>query len=115
HSRRGIHGDDGAAGLAQAPRDVAAPGRDVEDGDAGPGLAPGDDEVEVVAGRVDRALAVGLRAIAPDVGHAAPASSTARRAPSSIVASGWMFSRPASARILRPSSAFVPSSRTTIG
>ena len=43
------------------------------------------------------------------------ASSTARVAASSIVASTWMLSRPASSRICRPSAAFVPSKRTTIG
>ena len=43
------------------------------------------------------------------------ASSTARRAPSSIVASACRFGRAASPRMRRPSSAFVPSSRTTIG
>ena len=37
---------------------------------------------------IDRALAVLLGAIAPEVGHAVFASSTARLAPSSIVASG---------------------------
>src|SRR5262249_32719938 len=107
---------------------------DVEHRHARTGLAPGDDEVEVVARGVRDALAVRLRAFAPEVsrfaagragdsalcrlrrayaGHAA--SSTARRAPSSMVGSGWLFSRRASARICRPSSAFVPSSRTTIG
>ena len=86
HSGRGIGRDDGRAGLAQAPRDVSAAGGDVEDGDAGPWLAPLDDEVEILAGRVDRARAVRVGALRPEVGHAA--SSTARRAPSSIVASG---------------------------
>jgi len=69
--------------------DVAAAGGDVEHGDAWTGLAPGDDEIEVLAGRVRRALAVLVGAIAPDIRHeAASANSTARRAPSSIVASG---------------------------
>src|SRR6266849_2509483 len=96
-----------------ADHDVAAPGRDVEHRDAVARLAPLDDEVEIVADRVDRALPVQLGAVAPHVAHRA--SSTAFFAPSSIVASGWMFGLPASARILRPSSAFVPSRRTTIG
>src|SRR4029077_10953895 len=43
------------------------------------------------------------------------ASSTARRAPSSIVASVDRLGSAASARMLRPSSAFVPSRRTTMG
>ena len=37
HPRRRVDGHDRRAGLAQLPRDVAAAGRDVEDGHAGPG------------------------------------------------------------------------------
>src|SRR4051794_7851293 len=113
HARREIDGDDCRPCLAQPTRDVAAAGRDVQNCDARARLAPLDDEVEVFSLRVDRARAVGVGALGPDVRHFA--SSTARRAPSSIVASGWMFGLPASARIFRPSSAFVPSRRTTIG
>src|SRR5438552_12682346 len=115
HPGRGVHGYDMGAELSEAPRNMTAPTRDVEHGHAGTGLAPRDDQVEVLPRSVRRARPVGLRPVVPEVSHAAAASSTARRAPSSIVASGWMFSRPASARICRPSSAFVPSSRTTIG
>ena len=62
--------------------------RDVEGRDPRPGLAPLDDEVEILTRRMDRALAVLIRAVTPDVGHTVLANSTARFAPSSIVASG---------------------------
>ena len=101
HPRRSVDGHDLGAGLAQPPRDVAAARRDVEHGHARARLAPLDDEVEIVAGRVRRALAVRL-ARGRSRRRSFAASSTARRAPSSIVASGWMFSRPASARIAGP-------------
>src|SRR5205823_8101973 len=113
HAGGRVDGNDVRTRLAQPTRDVAAAGGDVEHVHAGAWPAPRHDEVEVVAGGVRGALAVGPSTFVPEVRHAA--SSTARRAPSSIVASGWMFSRPASARICRPSAAFVPSSRTTIG
>ena len=71
-------------------------------------------EVEIGPLTVRLALPVELRAaVAPDVAHCA--SSTARRAASSIVGSTWRFGGAASVRSRRPSSAFVPSSRTTIG
>ena len=74
---------------------------------------PVDDEVEIGTARMRLALAVGLRALCPDVGHAAT-SSTARCAASSIVGS-TSIGAPDSSSSRRPSSAFVPSSRTTIG
>src|SRR5262249_60983890 len=98
------------APAGQTPGDVPAAGRDVERGLA---LRPGDQEVEVAALAVRVALDVRLGPLRPDVAHAA--SSTARLAASSIVASVCRFGGAASARIWRPSSAFVPSSRTTIG
>src|SRR5512142_1959706 len=91
HAGRRIDGDDLRTGLAQAPCDMPSTGGDVQDGDIRPRLAPLDDQVEIVSGRMRGALAVGLGPVAPEIAHAA--SSTARRAPSSIVASGWMFSR----------------------
>src|SRR5207302_7208879 len=107
-------GDDGATGLPEAARDMSATGRHVEGGDPGSRLAPLDEQVEVFTAAVHRALAECLRSLRPKVlGHAA--SSTARRAASSIVGSTWRLAGAASPRIRRPSSAFVPSSRTTIG
>src|SRR5262249_56039878 len=50
-----------------------------------------------------------------DAHEAPPASSTTRRAASSIVFSWCRFGRFASARIARPSSKLVPSRRTTSG
>src|SRR5262249_47681450 len=98
------------ADLPPPTGDVAAARRDVERRLA---LCPGDEQVEVAALAVRVALDVGLRTLGPGVAHAA--SSTARRAASSIVASVCRFAGAASARISRPSSAFVPSRRTTIG
>ena len=112
HPRRWVERDHLGPELAQPPRDVAAAGRDVECLDALGGLAPLDHEVEVGALAMARALAVRLGALRPGA-HAA--SSTARLAASSIVASTCRFGGAASARISRPSSAFVPSKRTTIG
>ena len=86
HAGRGIDGDDGGSTLAQPPCDVPAARRDVERRDTRRRLAPLDHEVEICAFRVRRALAVVVGAVAPEVHHFA--SSTARRAPSSIVASG---------------------------
>ena len=54
-----------------------------------------------------------LCAFGPEICHAA--NSTARSAASSIVGSTWRFGGAASASSCRPSSAFVPSRRTTIG
>src|SRR5438552_10263376 len=88
--------------------------RDVEHLHPLTGLAPFDEQVEVRALSVRRALAEGLRTLRPDVGHLA-ASSTARCAASSMVGSTYRLGGAASARICRPSSAFVPSSPTTIG
>src|SRR5262249_31462557 len=63
HPRRGIDRDDGAALLAQPACDVAAAGGDVERLDAGPGLAPLDEQVEVRPLAVGRALAERLRTL----------------------------------------------------
>ena len=114
HARRGVDGDDLRSRLAQPPRDVAAAGRDVEHRHARRRLAPRDDEVEIVAGRMRRARAVRLRALAPDVASLRRAPPRAARRRASSPRDGCS-ARPASARICRPSSAFVPSSRTTIG
>src|SRR6185437_13425003 len=110
HPRRGIERRNREAVLAKTPGDVPAAGRHVERRLA---LRPRDEQVEVAAFAVRVALDVRLGALGPDVAHAA--SSTARRAASSIVASVCRLGGAASARIWRPSSAFVPSSRTTIG
>src|SRR5919204_5121839 len=110
HPGRRVAGDDGAAGRAQSGRDVAAAARDVQHGLAG---GPLREQLEVAAAAVRLALAVGLGALAPDIHHAA--SSTARRAASSIVASTCRFGGAASLSSARPSSALVPSKRTTIG
>ena len=88
HPGRRVDGHDLAALLAQPACDVAAPRRDVERLDALAGLAPLDEEVEVRARAVRLARPERFGAGRPDVAHAASASSTARRAPSSIVASG---------------------------
>src|SRR6185503_11456615 len=112
HPGRRVQRDHLGAELTETPRDVAAAGGDVERLDALGRLAPLDQQVEVGAGAVRLALAVRLGALRPGA-HAA--SSTARRAASSIVASTYRFGGAASARILRPSSAFVPSRRTTMG
>src|SRR5439155_26564553 len=53
HAGRGIDGDDDCAGLAQAPCDMTAARCDVEDRDAGPGLAPLDHEIEIRTGCMD--------------------------------------------------------------
>src|SRR5439155_17694784 len=104
----------------------------VEDGDpldVAPGLPgrdPGHDTraVRAVPKGVERALVSRdalhdqLRAGIDEDAHAAfppVASSAARRAASSMVAADTIRSWFASARILLPSSALVPSSRTTIG
>ena len=82
HPGRGIGADDLEAGVAQPPRDVAAAGGDVERGLAA--LGPADDQVEILAlallGRVPVGLGAGRSS-------RSCASSTALRAPSSIVAS----------------------------
>jgi hypothetical protein len=85
HARSGIDGDDGATFVAQPPRHVAAPGCDVEHLAVSPGLAPLDEQVEVRAFPMCRALTERAGALRPDVGHAA--SSTARCAASSMVGS----------------------------
>jgi succinyl-CoA synthetase beta subunit len=67
-------------------RDTSAAARgDVEHGVPRPGLAPANRQVEILARGMDGARAIQLCALAPDVAHAA--SSTARRAASSIVGS----------------------------
>src|SRR2546427_5686453 len=114
HAGRGIDRDHRAAFLAQAAGDVAAAGGDVEHLHVRAGLAPFDEQVEVGALAVGRALTERVGPLRPQVGHAA-ASSTARCAASNIVGSTWRFEGAASASSRRPSSAFVPSSRTTIG
>src|SRR6185437_9291970 len=113
HARSRIDGDDGATFVSQPPRHVAAPGRDIEHLDVGPRLAPLDEQVEVRAFPMCRALTERIGTLRPDVGHAA--SSTARCAASSMVGSTCRFGGAASASSRRPSSAFVPSRRTTIG
>src|SRR5215211_159036 len=113
HPRRRVDGDDAATLGAQAPRNVAAARRDVERLHAAAGLAHVDQRVEIVAGHVRPRRAVALGALRPDVRH--PASCTARLAASSIVGSTCRLSDALSARMPRASSAFVPSSRTTIG
>src|SRR6185295_11081683 len=76
--------------------------------------------VVLVVEAVEAALAAGqagdheLRVLADEDRHQ-PASSTTRSAAPSIVFSTCTFGRFASARILRPSSSFVPSRRTTNG
>src|SRR5205814_771643 len=67
HAGRGIDGDDRRARFPQPARDMAAARRDVEDGDARPRLAPLDDQVEILARRVDRALPIQVGPVAPDV------------------------------------------------
>ena len=74
-----------AALLTEAPRDVTAARRDVERLDALLRLAHRDDGFEIVALHMCRGRAIRLGAGAPEVAHAA--SSTARRAASSIVGS----------------------------
>src|SRR2546423_961892 len=113
HAGRGIGRDHFAALLAQPARHVAATRRDVEHLAAGTGRAPLDHEIEILALGVGLRIAVRLRTLVPELRHAA--SSTARFAPSSIVGSTCKFSGPASASSSRPSWAFVPSRRTTIG
>jgi hypothetical protein len=73
------------AGLAEPTRDVAAARRDVEGAPPGRLGRPLDDQVEVFARAVRLAVAIERGALAPDLAHAA--SSTARRAASSIVGS----------------------------
>ena len=110
HPRRRVDGHDLEPRLAQDARDVSPSGGDVQ---SRLPFGPLGEELEVAALAVRVALAVRLGPLRPDVRHRD--SSTARFAASSIVASTWMLSRPASSRICRPSSAFVPSKRTTIG
>src|SRR5438270_850383 len=83
--------DDRAALLPKAARHVSAPGRDVQHLHALAGLAPLDDQLEVAPRCVPFARAVRLGAAVPEVRHAAAASSTARRAASSIVGSTCTF------------------------
>ena len=85
-------------GLAQPPRDVPAARRDVERRLRG--RRPLDDQIEVRPLAMRGALAVGLGALGPDVGHFA--SSTARFAASSIVGSTWRFGGAASVSSLPP-------------
>src|SRR5947208_4957270 len=113
HAARPVGRDHLAALLAQAACYMAAAGRYVEHLAAEAGGAPLDHEVEVGSLRMRLRVAVSLCAIVPKLGHLA--NSTARFAPSSIVGSTCRFSGPASARSSRPSSACVPSRRTTIG
>ena len=70
HAGRGVAADHLKPRFAQAPRDVAAAGRHVDRGRAA--RRPFDDQVEIGAGVVRRALAVQLGALAPDVAHTAP-------------------------------------------
>ena len=73
HARRGVAGDDRRQPrLAQPPRDVAAAGRDVERRRAAPGR-PLDEQVEVGALAVRRALAVGLARASPQTSVMPPA------------------------------------------
>ena len=109
HAGRGVDRDDVQPGLAQPPRHVASTGGDVERRLCT--LRPLDDEIEIFALAVRLRVAVQLCPFAPV--HAT--SSTARFAASSIVGSTWRFSGAASRRSCLPSSALVPSSRTTIG
>ena len=110
HPRRRIDGDDAKACLSQPPGEVSTPCRDIERRLA---LRPLDEQVEVRPLTMSIALAVRLSMGAPAIGHFV--SSTALRAASSIVGSTWRFGGAASASSRLPSSAFVPSSRTTIG
>src|SRR4029450_8831587 len=109
HAGRRIDGDDVDSGLTQAPRNMAAAGRHVERRLGA--LGPLDDKVEILPLAMRLAVAVQLSSLAPI--HAS--SSTARFAASSIVGSTCRFGGAASWSSRRPSSAFVPSSRTTIG
>src|SRR6266576_1226429 len=113
HSRCRVDGDHRAAVLAEPSRNMASPGRDVEHLHPVARVAPLDQQIEVRSFAMRRALSEGLGPLRPDVSHAA--SSTARRAASSIVGSTWRFGGAASASNRRPSSAFVPSSLTTMG
>jgi hypothetical protein len=85
HPGRGIDADDLATCFAKSPGDVPAPGRDVEGLNAGTRLAPLDQQVEIGTFAMDCALPERLRPLRPKIRHAA--SSTARRAASSIVGS----------------------------
>ena len=85
HARRCVRRHDLGAFFAQAPRHVAAAGRDVEHLHAFVRVAELDDGVEVIARRMRDRGAVQLGALVPGVGHFA--SSTALRAASSIVGS----------------------------
>src|SRR5215204_2815350 len=109
HAGRGIDGDDVQSRCAQPAGRVTSTGGDVECRFRA--FGPLDDEIEVLTFAMRFGVAVELRALAP--AHAA--SSTARFAASSIVGSTWRFFGGASRRSSLPSSAFVPSSRTTIG
>src|SRR5215216_2973786 len=112
HARRRIGADHLESCLPKSPGHVPASGRDVERG-----LAAGrplHEEVEVPALAVLAAPAVSLRPLVP-YAHRDLASSTTRSAAESIVSSTCRFGGAASASMARPSSAFVPSSRTTIG
>ena len=112
HSRRRVHRRHLEPGLAQPPGDVPAAGSDVERRLRA--RRPLDDQIEIAALAVRGALAVGLGPVRPDVGHFAQLhralrgarASSARRADSAA---------PRRRGVCRPSSAFVPSSRTTIG
>ena len=112
HARGGVARDDLEPRVAQPPRDVPAARRDVERGRrAG---SPGDEPVEVLALAVRIRVDVRLRPVAPR-----PSTSRGqlhrglRRLEHGR--RHRRFGGAASARIRRPSSAFVPSSRTTIG
>ena len=87
--------------LAQPARHVAAARCDVERRFGALGQAPLDDAVEILALALLHRGAVGVGALRPDVRHRAPASSTARRAASSIVASGWRLGGEASSSSTR--------------
>ena len=87
HPRRCVAAHDLEPCFPEPPRDVPAAGRDVERR-ARPGR-PLDDQVEILALAMRIAVAIGARSLVPHVLH--PASSTTRRAASSIVSSTWTF------------------------
>ena len=96
----------------QPPRDVAAARGDVERRARAHG--PRDEQVEVVARAVRVRLDVQRRPLATRR-RVMPRAPPRAAPPSSIVASTWRFGGAASVRRRLPSSAFVPSRRTTIG